>query len=120
MAIALRVLYTACMKQRHPTPPQMDNHETARDRSGLVVLQYVGGHVLVFGGAALFVLGLTVATGPQAIVIVVLGVTLTFAGAVVAILAFAQGIIGAILSAFEDVVARTQDTPPTPPSSSTL
>lgn len=114
--------YTACMKQRQITTNQPDDGTTRnslKKRSGLL-LQYVGGYVLALFGATAAVLGLTATEGLLATVMFVLGSTLALVGIMVTILAYAQAVFGAVVSATEEVVARMQEnqptTPPSPPT----
>lgn len=85
------------------------------------MLWLVAGYLLMWGGAALLVLGLTAAEGLLATVMFLLGFMLALVGTMIAILAHAQAIFGAIVDATEEAVARMQEKQlPTPPSSCTL
>lgn len=93
------------------------SHTPSKKRTRLVLLQLLAGHLLIWGGAAVLVLGLSGAKGLLATVMFLLGGMLALVGTTVAILAYAQAIFGAIASAIEEVVARMQEKQPPTPSS---
>lgn len=126
-AQALRLRYTACMKQRHTTTsPSGDDaasNSTSMPRKKRLAIvgslrgcAFLSGYGLGMLGAVPIVLGMTIAYGPLSIVLVTAGIICFLVGCIVAVRAlFRPGFFRRL----EDELARAQEKQsPTPPSSS--